>query len=155
MDIPKGVAFKMVTEIVKSRGWWWLSVGFLFWAALHLLPVTWLAYRPISVEVSDGKVVMTRDFPGDLVGLPRPRIAYVETVRPLTPGYNGGQRCEDAGGPFRYGNDNGSSVASWSIATWASPCLSDPNGFVWSATWTWHLGALRLGPVSLRKTVLR
>ena len=124
---------------------------FIVWLALQAAPVTRLVYHPQSVAIEGAQVVLHRSFPGDAIGLPRPVMSYVETIRPLTPGHNGGHPCTRPGGPFRYSSE--APVGRWSIA-WAAPCLDDPLGYEWSARWTWHLGILRLGPVSLTHTVL-
>jgi hypothetical protein len=122
------------------------------WFALQTLPITALAIKPESVSIEGDQVTLVRDFPTDAMGLPRPWLSYVETVRPLTQGHNGGHICEQKAGPFRYSENN--PVGTWSIA-WASDCLSDPQGFTWSASWTWWIGNLQLGPTDFRTRVLR
>jgi hypothetical protein len=130
-----------------------LIVGWTFigWYGLQVLPFTSLVYRPEAVEVSNGEVTLARSFPGDALGLPRPRMSYVETVRPLSQTHNGGQSCSDAGGPFRY--SRAEPIGVWKI-DWARNCLSDPVGFEWSAFWYWHVGAIRLGPASLSQRTI-
>lgn len=131
-----------------------LLIGWVFvcWIALQALPITALVYDPQTVEISGDRVTVARDFPADEWTNWRPRLSYIETVRPLTTGHNGGQSCEDPGGPFRY--SSAEAVGQWSIG-WAANCLDDPQGFTWSAYWYWHIGALRVGPVSLYQRVLR
>ena len=111
-----------------------------------------IAYNPQAVEISDSQVTMYRSFPLDALGLPRPWLSYVETVRPITEAHNGGHSCTQRGGPFVY--TRAGDVGKWSIE-WASACTSDPAGFHWSAKWTWHVGRITLGPVSFDQTVLR
>lgn len=127
------------------------------WATAVLLvfqtaPLTRIAYNPQAVEIRDSQVTMYRSFPMDAIGLPRPWLSYVETVRPITESHNGGQSCTDRGGPFEY--MRAGDVGRWSIE-WASACTSDPAGFQWSAKWTWHVGRITLGPVKYSQTVLR
>lgn len=137
---------------VIIRGWWWLGVFAVAWSALLILPVTRLVYAPVDVQIDGDTVRVFRTFPGDRIGLPRPRISYVETVQPLTADHNGGRVCRDTGGPFVYSQT--APVGSWTIP-WAETCLDDPSGFVWTAEWTWHIGELRVGPTSLTTRVLR
>lgn len=127
----------------------WVAV---FWFGLQILPISSLAITPIEVTIEGDQVTLARDFPGDDLGLPRPWLSYVETVRPLTPGYNGGQVCEQKRGPFQYTEK--APIGTWSI-DWASDCLSDPLGFSWAASWTWHVGNIRLGPTDFSTRVLR
>ena len=117
-----------------------------------LLPVTRLVYHPIEVQIIGDEVTLRREFPGDKFGFPRPVLSYVETVKPLTQAHNGGHPCEASGGPFRY--TRADDVGRWSI-DWAADCLSDPQGFVWSAYWRWHLGSVQFGAASKSRTVLR
>jgi hypothetical protein len=127
----------------------WLTVVVVLSQAA---PLSRIAYNPQAVEIGNSQVTMYRSFPLDTLGLPRPNLSYIETVKPLTQAHNGGQRCADAGGPFRY--TRADPVGEWSIA-WASDCISDPVGYQWTAQWTWHIGRIRLGPVSFSHTVLR
>jgi len=145
-----GKAVKMTKEVVNSRPWMYIAVFCAIYLAAQVLPVTRLAYNPREAAIDGQTVILARSFPGDALGLPRPRIAYRETVRPLTPRHNGGQSCMDEGGPFRY--DTAEAVGEWDIA-WAEPCLSDPRGYAWQATWTWHLGVFTFGPVNLTQRV--
>lgn len=149
-DHGKGARMaRRVRTFIESRVVFALGVlVLLLWA----LPVTRVVYVPHAVEIHGDQVTMHRSFPMDALGLPRPKMAYVETVRPLTLSHNGGQPCTDRGGPFQYSRTE--DVGSWSIE-WAADCLSDPVGFVWYARWTWHIGGLKLGPVSLTHTVLK
>ena len=134
----------------KSLLWigWATAVVVVFQTA----PLSRIVYNPQAVEISDNQVAMYRSFPLDALGLPRPWLSYVETVRPITEAHNGGQSCTDKGGPFEY--TRAGDVGKWSIE-WASACTSDPAGFHWSAKWTWHIGRMTLGPVSYQQTVLR
>jgi len=124
----------------------------LGYAALKVAPVTMLVYWPVETQIDGDTVTHFRSFPGDVLGLPRPRISYIETVKPLTQGYNGGQVCQDTGGPFPY--DKQSGYGTWSIP-WAAPCLPDPKGYIWRAQWKWHLGAFEFGPAHAEKIVLK
>ena len=136
------------------RWYFWLGWAALAFVLANTLPVSRLAIHPISATVTTGgAVVVYRDFPGDLLGLPRPRISYIEAVAPLTPGHNGGHWCQMRAGPVQY--SSAAPVGVWSIAGWAGRCLDDPAGFVWTACWTWHLGAWRAGATCLPLTVLR
>lgn len=137
----------MIDRSLLLIGWFFVS-----WLAIQTLPITRIVYHPSAAEISGSQVIVSRDFPMDEYTNWRPRLSYVETVRPLTPGHNGGQSCEIAGGPFRY--SSAEAVGQWSI-DWAAKCLDDPSGFTWSAYWHWHIGALRVGPVSLYQRVLR
>lgn len=137
----------MIDRTLLVVGWAVVS-----YVALQTLPVTRLVYNPQQVVISDGEVAVSRSFPTDRFGLPRPRISYVETVRPVTQSHHGGQSCQDRGGPFRY--SRAENVGVWSI-DWASNCLDDPRGFTWSAHWYWHIGAMKVGPISLTHRVLR
>jgi hypothetical protein len=128
----------------------WVVVAF---AAVSALPVTRLVYNPQAVDIDHGTVVLQRTFPFDWTPLPRPRISYIEVVRPLTQSHNGGHPCEDRGGPFRYTRSD--PVGIWDIGSWAEPCLDDPRGYVWTAHWSWHLGLIKFGPVELSEIVLR
>lgn len=132
-----------------------------FWFALSIVLVTligWvfpaslIAFRPGAVTVADGAVMLERSFPGDAFDLPRPVMTYRETVRPLTPGHNGGHPCVQTGGPIRYTSPQ--PVGTWSL-DWAAACLDDPAGFHWEAAWRWHVGAIQLGPVRAAVTVLQ
>lgn len=127
------------------RGYWWLGVIALIWIAMQITAVTRLVYNPQAVSIHEGKVSLLRKFPGDRFGLPRPRLSYVETVVPLTEGHYGGHFCVYSDGPVLYDSPSGSKT--WDISKWASGCLSDPSGVVWSAAWYWHFGSLKLGPV--------
>jgi hypothetical protein len=137
---------------VMLRSYWWISILCLLTLAVTILPITWLAIHPIRVEIEQDRVALYRVFPGDTLGLPRPRLSYVETVRPLSPEHNGGHWCEKTGGPARY--TNAEPVGRWSIS-WADTCLSDPVGYTWSAYWTLHMGVLRLGATGISTSVLR
>lgn len=127
----------------------WATVAAV--ALVFVLPTTRLVYQPESVEIVGDQVTMYRSFPGDAWGLPRPRISYIETVRPMTQTTNGGHPCEFSGGPRRY--DRTDEVGRWQI-DWAADCISDPIGYVWSAEWTWHIGHVELGPVDISERVL-
>lgn len=143
---------------------WALIIGLLMTQAL---PVTRLVFAPGQAAIVGDEVFLPRSFPGDRIDftiprlwgggdpihvkMPRPRLAYVETVRGLTPGWNGGHKCQDAAiNPFRYTSPE--PVGQWSIE-WAAACISDPTAFVWQATWTAYLGVIPLGPVSREITV--
>jgi hypothetical protein len=132
----------------------WIGWGLIFAAMLTwAMPVTWLLFRPQHVEIIGDQVILHRHFPGDAIGLPRPIMLYVETVKPLTVSHNNGHRCQHSPqSPFRY--SSAELVGRWSI-DWAEPCLSDAVGFVWEARWTAYVGAIPLGPVSLSATILR
>lgn len=126
---------------------WAMVVAVVF----NTAPVTRLVYNPQTAQIVGEEIAVTRSFPMDAIGLPRPRLAYVENVRPLTSTHNGGHSCTDRGGPFRY--IRADAVGVWSLG-WASACTDDPTGFVWSAKWSWHIGALEAGPVILTQTFL-
>ena len=135
--------------IDKSMMWiGWAAVAVV---AFQATPISRLAYNPHSVEVVGSQMTMYRSFPLDWLGLPRPWLSYVETVRPMTEAHNGGQSCTARGGPFQYNREG--EVGRWSIE-WAADCISDPVGFHWQAKWTWHVGALRLAPVKFSQVVL-
>jgi hypothetical protein len=121
--------------------------------ASQVLPVTHIAYWTSEVWIDEAQVTVDRTFPGDWLGLPRPNISFVETVKPLTQGHNGGQVCEVEGGPFRYESDD--PLGRWQIGAWAAQCLDDPAGYRWSAQWTWHLGSFKFGPAHAQKIVLK
>lgn len=150
-DAMAGKVTGKAAEVGNSRPWMFLAVLCAAYLAAQVLPATRLVYNPQEVSIDGQTVTLARSFPGDALGLPRPRIAYRETVRPLTPGHNGGQSCMDEGGPFRR-YDTAEPVGTWDIA-WAEPCLSDPRGYAWQATWTWHLGVFTFGPVNLTQRV--
>jgi len=135
----------MIDRTLFIAGW-----AAVTWFALQALPVTRLVYQPDTVEIVGDDLTLYRDFPADSWTNWRPRISYVEIVRPLTATHNGGQSCQKEGGPFRYTREFG----NWSI-DWAADCLDDPEGFMWSAYWYWHIGALRVGPTSLYQRTLR
>lgn len=137
----------MIDRTLLFVGWVVVSIF-----GAQMLPLTALVIQPEQVTIEGDQVTLLRDFPTDAVGLPRPWLSYVETVRPLTPEHNGGQICEQKRGPFKYTEKN--PVGTWSIS-WASDCLSDPQGFTWSASWTWWLGNLKLGPTDFGTRVLR
>ena len=137
-------------EVVNSRSWKVVAVFCALLLASQVLPLTRLAYGPQDVVITGDQVTMYRSFPGDALGLPRPRISYLEKVMPLTPGHHGGHPCVEEGGPFRYGQAE--PVGSWAIP-WAAGCLNDPHGYAWEATWTWHLGVLTLGSTSISHRV--
>lgn len=138
-----------INGVVESRA---VLAGGILILALWSLPVTKLVYNPKHVEISGAKVTVYRTFPGDALGLPRPMISYVETVRPMSPTHNKGVVCSDAKGPFKYGR--ATEIGEWNI-DWAQPCLSDPIGYHWSAHWYWNIGSFKLGPVDLGKTILK
>ncbi len=121
-------------------------------AAFQTAPLSRLVYSPQAVEIRGDDLVMYRSFPMDAIGLPRPWLSYVEIIRPMTMGYNGGHVCAQKGGPLQY--TNADDVGAWSIA-WASRCTDDPVGFTWSAQWSWHIGRVVLGPVKLSHTALK
>lgn len=118
---------------------------------LSVLPISRLVIAPVDVSITGQDVRMVRSFPTDALGLPRPRISYVETVTPLTHGHNGGHFCEDHGGPTRYSKQT--QLGRWSIQ-WAAPCLDDPIGYRWEACWTWHVGVFKFGATCLPKRFL-
>jgi len=130
---------------------WTFAVGLLL-LLMFIAPFSRLVYNPEAVEIAGDKVTMYRSFPGDTLGLPRPWLSYVETVRPLTPEHNGGQSCTDKGGPFKY--DRAGPVGDWSIE-WAADCTSDIKGFAWSARWYWHVGAIKFAPATFEHVVLK
>lgn len=130
----------------------WIGWATALVVVIQTAPLSRIAYNPQAVEIHGDSVTMYRSFPLDVLGFPRPRISYLETIRPLTQTHNGGHSCAEAGGPFRY--DRADPVGIWSIA-WAADCTSDPIGYQWSAQWTWHVGRVALGPVSFDHTVLR
>ena len=124
-----------------------------FYIAAKFLPATALVYWPTEAWVeADGDVVVDRTFPGDYLGLPRPRIFFIETVDPISRDVNGGQDCQMTGGPSLY--DDRSEFGRWNISSWAAPCLADPEGYRWSATWKWHIGSFEFGGVGLSKTII-
>jgi len=131
-----------------------LLIGWLCVMAVvfQTAPLTRIVYNPQSVQIHDSTAVVYRSFPMDHIGLPRPWLSYVETIRPLTEAHNGGQACTQRGGPFEYAHEG--EVGTWSIA-WADACLSDPLGYRWASEWTWHVGRMELGPVKLSQTFLR
>jgi hypothetical protein len=139
----------MIDKTLTWIGWGSVLVILMTW----VLPVTGLLFRPEHVEIVGDQVVLQRSFPGDRIGLPRPVMSYVETVKPLTPAHNGGHVCQHSSqAPFRYGSTE--VVGKWSIDS-AAACLTDPLGFTWDARWTAHVGVIPLGPVSKETTVLR
>jgi hypothetical protein len=131
-----------------------LIIGWVVVAAVvfQMAPLTRLVYHPHSVEITDGEVVIYRSFPVDALGLSRPCLSYIETIRPISTTHNGGHPCVERGGPFQYSRAD--PVGTWSIA-WASDCTDDPKGYQWSAQWFWHVGRVKLGPVEMSHTVLR
>lgn len=137
---------KMIDRSLLYIGWTIIAV-----AMIQFAPLTSLVYNPKDVRIVGDEVVLFRSFPMDALGLPRPRISYVETITPLTQSHNGGHSCVDRGGPFPY--VRAEAVGAWGIS-WAKACLSDPLGFHWSAQWTWHVGRVLVGPVQLATTVL-
>lgn len=137
----------MIDRWLLIFGWTLFIGAMLTW----MLPTTRLVFAPGQPAIVGGEVFLPRTFPGDRFGLPRPRMGYVETVSGLTPGWNGGHKCQDSSRrPFRYTSPN--PVGQWSI-DWAAACMSDPTAFVWQATWTAYLGVIPLGPVSREITV--
>ena len=130
----------------------WIGWATALLVLFQTAPLSRIAYNPQAVEISDSQVTMYRSFPLDALGLQRPSLSYVETVRPITEAHNGGHSCTEKGGPFEY--TRAGDVGRWSIE-WASACTSDPAGFHWSAKWTWHVGRITLGPVSFDQTVMR
>ena len=151
---PRRLAIRLLRWSDKMMGkqmmWigWFTALVVLFQTA----PLSRIAYNPQAVEISDSQVTMYRSFPLDALGLPRPWLSYVETVRPITEVHNGGHSCTERGGPFQYTREG--DVGMWSIA-WAADCTDDPAGFHWSAKWTWHVGRMQMGPVKLSQTVLK
>lgn len=141
-----------VQRVTSSWQWKALAVLCVLALASQILPVTRLVYNPQQVSIEGSTVTLYRSFPLDRLGLPRPRISYVETVRPLTTGHNGGHTCLSRGGPFQYGS--AAEFGEWQIP-WAAACLSDPNGYVWEASWTWHLGQFTFGQTTLKIRVLQ
>ena len=137
---------------VSGRALLWIGWATAVVLVFQTAPLSRIAYNPQAVEISDSQVTMYRSFPMDSLGLPRPWLSYVETVRPITEAHNGGHSCTEKGGPFEY--TRAGDVGKWSIE-WASACTSDPAGFHWSAKWTWHVGRITLGPVTYDQTVLR
>lgn len=120
----------------------------------QILPITRMVYWPSKVGIEKGQVTLVRYFPGDTLNLPRPRISYVETVTPLSGvEHNGGQFCQDTAAAKKYTSKR--EVGQWDITPWAKDCLSDPLGYKWSASWTWHLGVFTFGSTSLNHTVLK
>lgn len=117
-------------------------------------PVSRLVFNPQAVAINGSDVTLSRSFPMDVMFHDwRPRISYVETVRPLGQETNNGHPCSDSLGPRQYGREE--AVGRWNINNWAAPCLADPTGFVWSAEWFWHVGVIKFGPVSLERTFFR
>lgn len=140
----------MIKQI--ARRFEWISWVIVVYVVLQILPVSALSIWPQQALVEGYEVTMHRVFPGDFLGLPRPRLSYVEVVKPLTPTHNDGHPCSHKDGPFRY--SRGENVATWGIP-WATDCLNDPVGFVWTADWTWHIGSFTVGSVSHKETILR
>jgi hypothetical protein len=129
----------------------WLVIIVALWSFLAL-PTTRVVFNPQAVTIDGAEVTVLRDFPGDKFGLKRPMLSYIETVSPLTPEHNSGHFCQHANpNPIRYISKE--PVGRWRI-DWAEPCLDDPLGFTWEASWFYHLGTIRLGPVRLSTTVL-
>lgn len=135
-----------------ARSYWWFGMACMLAVLATALPVSRLAYSPGAVEIVEQQLILERNFPGDSLGLPRPSLSYVETVKPISQDHNGGHACTMRGGPMQYTRSE--PVGRWSLE-WASDCLSDPLGFIWSSRWTWHLGMIQFGPVSASHRVLR
>jgi len=129
----------------------WIGWATVIVLVFQTAPLSRIAFAPQSVEIVGDQVAVVRSFPLDNIGLPRPWLSYIETVRPLTQSHNGGHPCTDHRGPFQYANAE--PVGTWSI-TWAADCLGDPTGYRWSAQWFWHLGRVKFGPVEMSRTVL-
>lgn len=137
----------MIDRTLLIVGWMFV-IGFL----VQAIPFSALAIDIDGVVIEGDQVLVSRDFPTDTIGVDRPWISYIETVRPLTPGHNGGQICEQRGGPFKYTSTD--TVGRWSI-DWAEDCLNDPLGFTWTASWTWWVGAIPVGPTQYEVRILR
>jgi hypothetical protein len=138
--------------MIISKTWRWLGVACLVAMLLSLPPMSRLAIHPITASVSGDIVTIHRVFPSDTFRLPRPQLSYVETVKGLSAGNNGGHICIDASGPFRYTSKE--QVGDWSIP-WAADCLDDPRGYVWEACWTWHIGVFRFSAVCIDYSTIR
>lgn len=121
---------------------YWIGALSLLVILAFSAPASRLAIWPHDVHIEGDLVQVYRSFPADWIGLPRPRLSYIETVKGITPETHAGHVCEERGGPFRY--STASDVGQWSIA-WAAPCLADPVAAKWEACWTWHLGLMRFG----------
>lgn len=139
---------RRVVSIVESRT---VFIAGLTGLALFAAPFTRAVYNPTAVEIHGDQVTVYRTFPGDAFGLPRPSISYAETITPLTQAHNGGHPCVERGGPFQYSRAD--PVGRWSIE-WAADCLSDPQGYRWSARWYWNVGILKFGPAELDHVVI-
>lgn len=137
---------------MMDRSLFWIGIASISWWSIHTLPVTRLVFNPVSVQIDGENLTIYRSFPGDALDLPRPRMSYIEAVKPMTQGHNGGQICQDVADPFRY--IRAEEVGKWSIL-WASECLSDPVGYVWESCWSWHVGEIGLGPVCLSQRILK
>lgn len=87
---------------MMGRSAFWIGWVAVAVVVFQTAPLSRIAYNPQAVEFRGNDVVMYRSFPMDRLGLPRPWLSYVETIRPLTPAHNGGQSCTDRGGPFEY-----------------------------------------------------
>lgn len=133
------------------RSWNWIGIACIAALVLSVAPVSRLVLNPQAVDVDGQTVSVARSFPGDALGLPRPRISYVETVTPLTKDWNDGHFCQQRGGPTRY--TKAGEVGRWRIP-WAASCVSDPAGFTWEACWHWHVGVFKMGAVCLSRTFL-
>ena len=141
-----------VMEAVKVAVWrsyWWVGVICAVMLVVTTAPVSRLAINPVSAQITGDVVQVQRHFPGDTFGLRRPLISYVETVKGFSPQTNSGHVCKDMAGPFRY--SEAKTIGQWSMP-WAAECLADPDGYVWEACWTWHLGMIRFGAVCMSRT---
>lgn len=140
---------KVIDRLLLTWGWCMM----IALAAVFVFPTTGLVYQPSTVTISGDQVTVDRSFPMDgLLDDWRPRISYIETIKPLTQAHNGGQDCVAEGSPRVY--DSEDILGVWSIP-WAADCLTDPRGFDWETYWYWHVGGMKVGPVSLSTRVLR
>ena len=128
--------------MIKFLASWKMAIIMAAFMLIFVSPITSAAIYPIAVSVTTESVSVRRVFLADYLGLPRPIISYDETVRPLTPLWNGGHPCSDLGGPFRYTSEQ--ETAQWEIQ-WAADCTNDPVGFVYTVCWTWHVGMIEFG----------
>lgn len=80
-------------------------------------------------------IVVYRSYPGDLLGLKRPIVRYIQVVHPLDKATNGGYSCrEDNNKGMRYTHDDPRGFGIWSMR-WAVDCIDAPLGWRYEVSW--------------------
>jgi hypothetical protein len=143
-----------------SKSWMFWLIGLPAFVGLIFLTIggSKILINPTKLEVTPcGDVVMFRTYPMvDIFGVNYPMVRYVTTITPLSPDTNDGYVCrEDNGAGQRYNHDHSRGHGKWAIRHYASDCMADPVGFIYSTQYTALLfDVIPLRPITIQAVVV-